>query len=171
VRAAPGPAAESQLSPQPRQRPRCADEAGTGLIGSLAGFVVFVVLLLVAVQVLFDLYARSAVTAAAFDAARRVAGYDLVTLPADQLAQAEAGAEAQARQTLGRYGSDVIFTWTLTANEVELRVQTVNERLLPETMARSIGIDRIDRTVRVRAERLVCAPTASCPSPAPTITP
>jgi hypothetical protein len=150
-----------QLTEPGRQR---ADEAGTGLVGSLAGFMVFVVLLLVAAQVLFDLYARSAVTAAAFDAARRVAGYDLVTLPADQIIEAEAAAEMQARQTLGRYGREVLFTWTLTSSVVELRIQAVNQRLLPATLARSIGIDRIDRTVRVRAERLVCASAAPCRS-------
>ena len=31
-------------------------EEGTGLIGTLAGFAVFIVLLLLAVQVVFDLY-------------------------------------------------------------------------------------------------------------------
>ena len=158
------PAAESLLAKPDKPEPRRACEAGTGLIGSLAGFLVFIVLLLVAVQVLFDLYARSAATAAAFDAARRVAGYDLVTLPAEQIAQAEAGAETQARQTLGRYGREVVFTWTVTATLVELRIQAVNQRVLPATLARSIGIDRIDRTVRVRAERLVCPSAAPCQS-------
>jgi hypothetical protein len=62
---------------------RFPEETGTGLVGSVAGFAVFLVLLLLAAQVMFDLYARSAVTAAAFDAATKVAGYDVATLPPD----------------------------------------------------------------------------------------
>src|SRR5260370_32282159 len=88
------PAAESDPTPT------LPSERGTGVIGTMIGFAVFLVLLLVAVQVLFDLYARSAATAAAFDAARTAAGYDVATLPQDQLIQAEADAEAQARLTL-----------------------------------------------------------------------
>jgi hypothetical protein len=120
------------------------------------------VLLLLASQVLFDLYARSAVTAAAFDAARRVAGFDIATLPADQLSQAEADAEAQARVTLGRYGTSANFVWTLTPTVVALRVEVANPSLVPSGLARPLGIDTIDRTVRVRAERLVCPVAAPC---------
>jgi hypothetical protein len=137
-------------------------EVGTGVIGTMIGFAVFLVLLLVAVQVLFDLYARSAATAVAFDAARRVAGYDLATLPQDQLMQAEADAEAQARQTLGRYGRDVSFTWTLTPTDVELRVRIANSTVVPTQLAGPMGIDTIDRTVRVHAERLVCSAGQAC---------
>ena len=149
---------------EPVERQPAADpaEAGTGVIGTITGFAVFLVLLLVAVQVLFDLYARSAVTAAAFDAARRVAGYDVATLPPDQLAQAELDAQAQARQTLGRYGRDVSFTWTLTATDVKLRVQVTNPTVVPLGLARPMGIDTIDRTVRVHAERPVCLAGAPC---------
>ena len=132
-------------------------QRGTGIIGSIFGFAVFLVLLLVAVQVLFDLYARSAVTAAAFDAARKVSGYDLANLPPDQLSQAQADAEAHARQILGRYGRVTTFTWTLTADEVQLRVQVTNPSLLPAPMGRALGIDRIDRTVRLPSEHLVCS--------------
>lgn len=137
-------------------------EIGTGLIGSLAGVTVFLVLMLLAVQVLFDLYARSAVSAAAFDAARRVAGYDLASLPPDQLLLAEAGAEARARQVLGRYGARTRFSWTLTPTDVELRVRVVNPSLLPPRLAGALSIDAIDRTVRVRAERLVCPSAEPC---------
>ena len=48
-------------------------ERGAGLVGTVAGITVILVLLLFATQVLVDLYARSAVTAAAYDAARQVA--------------------------------------------------------------------------------------------------
>ena len=156
ARVAPPPAAEPDRAPAPGR------EAGTGVIGPVMGFAVFLVLLLVAVQVIFDLYARSAATAVAFDAARRVAGYDVATLPQDQLNQAEADAETQARQALGRYGHDVAFTWTLTPTEVELRVRIVNSTVVPTQLAAPMGIDTIDRTVRVHAERLVCTAAAPC---------
>ena len=149
----------AQVEPQ---REGKAPEAGTGLIGSIMGFAVFLVLLLVAAQVLFDLYARSALTAAAFDAARRVAGYDIATLPPDQLAVAEAAAETQAREILGRYGRDVRFTWTFTPTDVRLRVQIANPSVVPLALARPMGIDTIDRTVRVHGERLVCQTGTAC---------
>ena len=132
------------------------------MIGTMIGFAVFVVLLLVAVQVLFDLYARSAATAAAFDAARTVAGYDVATLPQDQLIQAEASAEVQARRTLGAYGRDASFTWMLTPTDVELRVRIVNSTIVPTQLAAPMGIDTIDRTVRVHAERFVCPGSQLC---------
>lgn len=52
------------------KRHRLVGEAGTGLLGTLVGVTIFLVLALLAVQVLFDLYARSALSAAIFDAAR-----------------------------------------------------------------------------------------------------
>ena len=48
-------------------------EEGQGLIPTLAGFAVVLVMILVVSQVAFDLYARSAVSSAAIDAARSVA--------------------------------------------------------------------------------------------------
>ena len=53
---------------------RLVDERGGGPISIWIGFLVFLVMLLFAVQVLFNLYATSVVTAVAYDAARRVAG-------------------------------------------------------------------------------------------------
>ena len=52
------------------------DERGGGLVQLWAGFFVFLAMLLFAVQVLFNLYAASVVTAVSYDAARRVAGSD-----------------------------------------------------------------------------------------------
>ena len=52
------------------------NDQGTTLIGTSAGFLVFLVLLLGAVQITYDLYATSMVTAAARDAATSVAGFD-----------------------------------------------------------------------------------------------
>ena len=111
------------------------------------GFSVFLVMLLFAVQVLFNLYAASVVTAVSYDAARRVAG-------SDGGPSSTAAAEARARQSLGRYGDRVDFNWDGSSDEeVVLRVQSDNPSFLPAAMAGPAGLDRLDRTIRVRVER------------------
>lgn len=111
------------------------------------GFSVFLVMLLFAVQVLFNLYAASVVTAVSYDAARRVAGGD----GGDVFI---AAAEQQARQELGRYGGRVTFDWSATdEDEVVLRVTVDNPSVLLPVLAGPAALDRFDRTIRVRAER------------------
>jgi hypothetical protein len=121
-------------------------ERGTGVISSIFGLLVVLVLLLLAVQVTYDLYATSAVTAAAYDAARIVAG-------SDGGASAAGSAEDTARRSLGRYGENVAFTWSVDGDVVELRVVAQNPSFLPVALRQPLGIDVVDRTVRVRAER------------------
>ena len=123
------------------------DERGGGPISLWIGFSVFLVMLLFAVQVLFNLYAASVVTAVSYDAARRVAGGD-----GGQPYMAEA--EDQARQSLGRYAARVTFDWSgSNADEVVLRVQSDNPSVLLPMMAGPAALDRLDRTIRVRVER------------------
>ncbi|MDQ1402568.1 MAG: hypothetical protein QOG03_884 [Actinomycetota bacterium] len=129
-------------------------EDGTGLIASTAGIMVFLVLLLLAVQVLFNLYATSAVTAAAYDAARIVAGADVAS-GAPSLEAARADAEAGAQRTLGRYSSRTRFDWNVDDPDVvQLHVVAQNPGFLPIALRRPLGFDRVDRTVRVRVERV-----------------
>ncbi len=123
------------------------DERGGGPISVWIGFSVFLVMLLFAVQVLFNLYAASVVTAVSYDAARRVAG-------------SEGGpgyiaeAEEQARQALGRYAGRVTFDWSgTTQEEVVLRVQSDNPSVLLAVAAGPAAFDQLDRTIRVRVER------------------
>jgi Flp pilus assembly protein TadG len=123
------------------------DERGGGLIQLWVGFFVFLVMLLFAVQVLFNLYAASVVTAVSYDAARRVAG-------SDGGPGTTAEAEADARQALGRYQGRVDFNWIATGpEEVVLRVQTDNPSVLIPALARPIAFDQLDRTIRIRVER------------------
>ena len=123
------------------------DERGGGPISLWVGFSGFLVMLLFAVQVLFNLYAASVVTAVSYDAARRVAGGD-----GGESYVAEA--EEQARQSLGRYSEKVTFDWSGTnAEEVVLRVQSDNPSVLLPLMAGPAALDRLDRTIRVRVER------------------
>jgi hypothetical protein len=126
-----------------------AGEAGTGVIASVTGVFVFLVLLLFAVQITYDLFATSAVSAAAYDAARVVAGAD-----AQGRSEARAAAEAEARRVLGRYGDRVSFTWRIDADVVELRVVAVNPGFLPAAVRQPLGADVVDRTVRMRVERV-----------------
>lgn len=125
-----------------------SSESGAGLVGTLAGVVVFLALLLLAVQVVYGLYARSAVTAAAFDAARAVAGADAQDRPA-----AAAEAEARAREILGGVGDQVSFAWSADVEVVSLRVQAQLDNVVPATVRRPLGLDVIDRTIHVRVER------------------
>lgn len=120
-------------------------EDGTGLIGTVAGVTVFLFFLLFAVQMLVRLYATSAVTAAAFDAARRVASADAPSRPI-----AIRDAEANARGALGSFGrARTSFRWL----EVDAAEVVVEVRARPPTFVPLPGwLGRIDRTVRVRAE-------------------
>lgn len=123
------------------------DERGGGPVSMWAGFSVFLVMLLFAVQVLFNLYATSVVTAVSFDAARRVAGADGGT---GHMAEAE----AQARATLGRYQGRVSFDWSASgADEIVLRVQAENPGVLLPLARGPAALQKIDRTIRVRVER------------------
>jgi len=111
------------------------------------GFSVFLVLLLFATQVTFNLYAASVVTAVSYDAARRVAA-------GDGGAGLTAQAEADARQSLGRYAGRVTFDWSgTTTDEVVLRVEAANSSLLLPIVPGRAAFDHLDRTVRVRVER------------------
>lgn len=138
---APEPAPRS-----PRSAPR-RTERGDGPISAWIGFLVFLALLLFAVQALTNLYTTSVVTAVAFDAARQVAG-------AGGGASAVAPAEADARRSLGRFGERVSFDWSATDDEtVVLRVRAANQAVLLPVVTTPLAFDRIDRTVRVRVER------------------
>ena len=121
-------------------------ERGGGPLSAWFGLVVFLGLLLFAVQVLYNLYATSVVTSVAFDAARRVAA-------AEGGATAVGPAEAEARQALGRYGERVTFEWVVDGDVVALRVRATNPSFLLPAQAGPVVFGAVDRTVRVRVER------------------
>ena len=110
-------ASRDGLGRRVRRRPM---SRGVGLFGLVGGLFVFLLLMLFAVQLTFNLFARSQVTAAGYDAARDVAGYD------NDLARAAAatGAEARLRQMLGGMGREIVVTWDLgDPDVVRLRLQ------------------------------------------------
>ena len=97
-------------------------------------------------QVLFNLYATSAVTAAAFDGARLAAGAS-----GDREA-----AEAHVHEVLGAYsrrpGFDLEWGEDPEGEDVILTVRARNPSFLPRAVRAPIGFDTIERTARVRSE-------------------
>lgn len=129
---------------------RRAGEDGAGIIGSIVGVLIFLLLLLFAVQVVVGLYATTVVSAAAYDAAKSVAGADAARAPA-----AQADAEVTARRQIGAMGRRTEFSWAGTdADAVRLAVTAPRPTLLPAALTGPIGLGDIVRRVRVRVERV-----------------
>ena len=138
-----------------RRRVRLADDDGVGLVSTLFGVAMVLGFLLLASHVLVHLYARSAVAAAAYDAARMASGSEGVSA---------AAASAHGLSVLGGFADRVhTFDVSVGADEVRVHVTADSPALLPATFGRVLGIDEIDRTVTVRVERAVCPDgAASC---------
>ena len=127
--------------------PRGRTELGAGVVGTVVGVLVFLVLVMFATQVLIGLYTTSVVTAATYDAAKAVAGAD-----AGGEAAARADAEDNARRQLGRFGDGVRFDWAVGADALRLTVRARRPTLLPRALAGGTGLAEVVRTVRVRTE-------------------
>ncbi len=126
-------------------------QRGAGLVGTSAGFLVFMLMMLAAVQILFNLYATSMVTAAAHDAARQVAGFDAA---ADRCGEV-AAAEAAFVRSLGDYGTagHATLQWTCNnPNVVRVRVIAQHPSVLPQRMSGLSSLTNLDRTIEVRTE-------------------
>jgi hypothetical protein len=131
--------------------PRQLSDRGAGLLSTVAGVVVFLSFLLFAVQLLFGLYAASAVNAVANDAATRAASSDHPAVGV---------IEAEARHSLGEIGASADFTWSREDSDgdgihdtVVLEVVARPPRFVPPSLGGAIGIDDIRRTIRVREEQ------------------
>jgi len=129
-------------------------DTGSGLISTIAGLLVFFALLLFATQTLIALFARSATTTAAYEGARVVAGarnaHDSSPVPDE----ARVHAESLIRTQLGRFGDRVELDWsTSTWDDVVLTVRARPPSFLWDSL-RGRGPTMINRTVRVRVERL-----------------
>ena len=130
---------------------RAFQERGAGLVGTSAGFLVFMLMMLAAVQILFNLYATSIVTAAAHDAARDVAGFDAA---ADRCG-AVAAAEASFVRSLGEYGTagHATLQWTCNnPNVVRVRVVARHPSILPARLGGLASLTNLDRTIEIRTE-------------------
>jgi hypothetical protein len=125
-------------------------DGGVGAISTAAGVLVFLCFLLGAVQLLFSLYASSAVTAVANDAAQRAAADGAPEL---------SSIEADARASLGAIGEEATFEWALddadddgNDDTVVLRITAEPPRLVPPSIGEGLGFGVIDRTIRIRIE-------------------
>lgn len=119
-------------------------ERGTGLVATVAGFTVVLVLLLSAVEVLTGLYAQSTVGVVAQDAARSVATGEATP----------AQAEDAARLLLGPGLDTAAFTWTIGSEQVALRVEAPRPRFIPARWGTGSALGPIERTARVRREEV-----------------
>jgi hypothetical protein len=107
-------------------------------------------MLLVIAQLLVNLYATSVVGAVGYDAARVVAGSEAADRP-----DARQRAEDSARRQLGGYGRRARFDWSASDDDtVVLHIRAENPALIVRRWAGSLGLDSVDRTLRVRVERL-----------------
>jgi hypothetical protein len=131
-----------------------ADQAANGPVTVVFGVAVFLVFLLVSSQVIVHLYATSTVTAAAFDAARRVAAED-----GGACGPGGSHAREQATRVLGRYAADAGGAMQVECVVVDELVRvTVSGPSPARAMARTLGgltsLERIERTASVRLEGL-----------------
>ena len=125
-------------------------------MSTTAGTTVFLVLLLFAVQVLYNLYATSVVTAAAYDAARVVAG----AAARGNTVDAEEQGRARFRELVGRYATKHVETLDFSESTDDVVVLHVRSRnpnlLLGRTGRAAFGV--IDRRIHVRVERFQESP-------------
>lgn len=118
------------------------------MVASVVGVTAFLALLLFAVQLALNLYATSTLTAAAFDAARIVAGANGGPL-------AESDAEAHLRGLLG--GQPLVVGWEYRDTDAEPGVDVVAltvEVEHPTRLLRAVPMpfQHVVRTVTVRME-------------------
>ena len=131
-----------------RRRPG-AGKRGAGTYSLSAAVLVFLLLLLFAVQLTFNLRARSHVTASSYSAARIVAGYR----SNGARAAATAEAEATLRDRLGPLGSQAAVEWDLSRPDVvRVHVAVTVPSVAPARIAAALGLNEIDRTIEVRVE-------------------
>ncbi len=133
------------------ERRSCSGDDGTGLVASISGLLIFLVFLLFVCQLLLGLFARSTVSAAAYDGAHLVASKRTASAGDDWAVQNEA--ESRMRQLLGTAGQQANFDWTGTdADWVTVRVQVPAPRLGWPGFTRSPST--IERGAQVRVEAI-----------------
>jgi Flp pilus assembly protein TadG len=132
---------------------RCRDDRGTGMISTAAGFLVFLMFLLLATQVLLGLYAKSTVRGTLDDAASRAAN----GFPSDRELRR---IEDEARASLGRMGERTSTELRLVDDDGDAQPDVVSgtaiatpPRLVPVSLGGVGGLDQINVSVRVRIER------------------
>ena len=129
------------------------DDRGVGMVPTAAGFVVFVMFLLLAVQVLYGLYATSTVRGVLNDAASRAANGVASEAELARLAD-------DAERSLGQMGDRTTILLRLVDDDADGVPDVVAgsavanpPRFVPPPFGGVAGLDDIDVAVRVRIER------------------
>jgi hypothetical protein len=129
------------------------DDRGVGMVPTAVGFVVFLVFLLLAVQVLYGLYATSTVRGALNDAASRAANGAAGEAELTRLAD-------EAERSLGPMGRRTTILLRLEDDDADGVPDVVvgsaladPPRFVPPPLRGVAGLDDIDVSVRVRIER------------------
>jgi hypothetical protein len=130
-----------------------SDDRGVGMIPTAAGFVVFILFLLLAVQVLYGLYATSMVRGTLNDAASRAANGAASEGQLRRLAD-------DAERSLGRMGDRTTITLRLVDDDADGVPDVVTgsavsdpPRFVPPPLVGVAGLDDIAVSVRIRIER------------------
>jgi hypothetical protein len=130
-----------------------SDDRGVGMVPTAFGFVVFLVFLLLAVQVLYGLYATSTVRGALNDAASRAANGVAGEAELARLA-------GDTERSLGPMGARTTIMLRLEDDDADGVPDAVvgsavanPPRFVPPPLGGVAGLDDIDVSVRVRIER------------------
>jgi hypothetical protein len=130
-------------------------DRGVGMVSSLAGLTVFLLFLLLAVQVLFGLYATSTVRATLHDAASRAAARGGGAGPSDLARLAD-----EAEASLGAMGDRSEVSLRLVDDDGDGEgdvivgdAVAVPPRVVPRWIGGMVGFEEIRVSVRVRVER------------------
>jgi hypothetical protein len=130
------------------------DDRGVGMLPTAAGFVVFLLFLLLAVQVLYGLYATSTVRGVLNDAASRAANGVATEAELARLAD-------DAERSLGPMGDRTTILLRLVDDDADGVPDVVAgsavadpPRFVPPPLGRMGGLGDIDVAVRVRIERV-----------------
>lgn len=122
-------------------------EEGSSPITAVFGFIVLLSFLFGAVQLSLHLFATSAVSSAAFDAARAMAAESGRSCPQ---------AQARARELLGQYGSDVALECLVSPDDEEVAMRIVGPSPAPFLdgfFGLQFDLGTIEREAWVRRER------------------
>jgi hypothetical protein len=112
---------------------------------------VFLAFLMLSTQVLLHLYTTSTITAVAFDTARRAAG--------EGSSCESVRFEARIRRALGGYGQRIEQPRCVSSDgQIEVTIVGPTPARLVDAFGATLGLDRIERTARVRTEDVHAAP-------------
>ena len=118
-----------------------APDRGVGILSSVFGLLFFLIFMLLAVQILWSLYATTVVTGAAYDAGRTAA----------RTGDPGAGV-ARFENTIGTYDAEVSIVVPDGAGVVTVTITGENPTVLPARFASVLPFGSIDRTIEIRNE-------------------